>query len=52
MVLFLLMVGVIAMVSCVGLGAFSGVLDSAPDISNLDVTPTGYSTFVYDSQGN
>lgn len=52
MVLFLLMVGVVAMVSCVGLGAFRGILDSAPDISNIDVTPTGYSTFVYDSQGN
>lgn len=35
-----------------GLGAFRGVLDTAPDISNIDVTPRGYSTFVYDSDGN
>ena len=52
MVLFLLVVGVCAMAVCVGFGAFRGILDSAPDISNIDVTPTGYSTFVYDSQGN
>ena len=52
MVLFLLVVGVCAMAACVGFGAFRGILDSAPDISNIDVTPTGYSTFVYDSQGN
>ena len=52
MVLFLLVVGVCAMAACVGFGAFRGIIDSAPDISNIDVTPTGYSTFVYDSQGN
>ena len=35
-----------------GIGIFKGVLATAPDISNIDVTPTGYSTFVYDSEGN
>lgn len=33
-------------------GGFTAVLDTAPDISNIDVTPTGFSTFVYDSDGN
>lgn len=33
-------------------GVFKGVLASAPDIGNIDVTPSGYSTFVYDVQGN
>ncbi len=36
---------------CVGIGAFKGILASAPDISSLDVTPTGYATVVYNSQG-
>ncbi|MCR5304635.1 MAG: PBP1A family penicillin-binding protein [Lachnospiraceae bacterium] len=35
-----------------GVGIFKGILASAPDIGNIDVTPSGYSTFVYDVQGN
>ena len=45
-------IGVCALVLCLGLGAFRGVLDTSPDISNIDVTPSGFSTFVYDSEGN
>lgn len=35
-----------------GIGVFKGVLASAPDIGNIDVTPTGFSTFVYDIENN
>ena len=35
-----------------GVGVFRGVLASSPDISTIDVRPTGYSSTVYDSQGN
>lgn len=35
-----------------GIGIFNGVLATAPDIGNIDVTPTGFSTFVYDIEGN
>ena len=35
-----------------GIGVFKGVLASAPDISNVDVTPTRFSTFVYDIENN
>lgn len=35
-----------------GIGIFKGVLASAPDMSNIDVTPTGFSTFVYDIENN
>ena len=37
---------------CVGLGAFNGIISSSPDISSLDVTPKGYATVVYDSEGH
>ncbi|MCR5672630.1 MAG: transglycosylase domain-containing protein [Lachnospiraceae bacterium] len=37
---------------CIGVGLFMGVVDTAPDISNVDVAPAGYSTTVYDSEGN
>jgi penicillin-binding protein 1A len=33
-------------------GVWKGIIDSAPDISAIDVVPTGYSTTVLDSQGN
>ena len=36
----------------IGWGAFKGILDTSPDISNIDVTPSGFSTFVYDTEGN
>lgn len=30
-----------------GIGVMKGIIDSAPDISAIDVTPTGYQTIVY-----
>jgi len=36
----------------VGLGIFKGIIDTAPSIENVKVTPTGFSTFVYDLEGN
>lgn len=35
-----------------GIGMFRGVLATAPDIGMIDVTPTGFSTFVYDIEGH
>lgn len=34
-----------------GLGTFNGIIATAPDITNLDVSPSGFSTFVYDIEG-
>lgn len=35
-----------------GIGVFKGIIDTAPDITNIDVSPTGFSTFIYDKNGN
>lgn len=35
-----------------GIGVFKSILSTAPDISKITVTPTGRSSFVYDSEGN
>ncbi len=35
-----------------GIGAFNGIVASAPDIDVNDVAPVGFSTFVYDCEGN
>ena len=48
--LFVLSAGVIGV--SMGFGIFKGVIDTAPSIENIKVTPTGFSTFVYDLEGN
>lgn len=45
-------VSAIILVGCMGLGMFKGILNSAPDISTLDVVPDGYATVVYDCEGH
>lgn len=37
---------------CGGVGLYMGVIATAPDISNVDVAPAGFSTTVYDNEGN
>ena len=50
--LFILMItsGVICI--CLVAGIIHGLLDSAPDISDVNIMPSGYATFVYDADGN
>ncbi len=43
-------VGIIA--ASAGFGVFKGIIDTSPDITNINVTPTGFSTFAYDKEGN
>ncbi len=45
-----LSVGVLGL--CAGVGIFMGVINTAPDVSDIDVSPAGYSTTVYDNKGN
>lgn len=35
-------------VGCMGAGAFTGLIETAPDITLNDVTPSQYKTTVYD----
>lgn len=42
----------IVVISFTGFGMMKGIIANAPDISTLNVNPTGYSTTVYDSEGN
>lgn len=36
---------------CAALGIYKGILASAPDINTIDVSPTGYLSTIYDSEG-
>ncbi|MBR5420581.1 MAG: transglycosylase domain-containing protein [Lachnospiraceae bacterium] len=38
--------------ACLGIGMFRGILASTPSMENIDVTPTGYATNLYDSEGH
>ena len=40
------------MVACVGLGAFTGIIQTAPQISLDAVSPQWYQSYIYDSEGN
>ena len=33
-------------------GAYQGILDGSPDISDVNIMPAGFATFVYDADGN
>lgn len=41
-------------VICISLvfGIINGMIDSAPNISDVNIMPSGYATFVYDTNGN
>lgn len=44
---------IVAVVVCsTGLGMFRSIIDNSPDISPVDVSPTGYSSLLYDTEGN
>lgn len=45
-------IGAVAIGASLGIGVFKGIIDTSPSIENVDVTPTGFSTFVYDNEGN
>lgn len=50
-ILLICVVTIIVGGSCVVLGMIKGIIDTAPEISSIDVTPSGYATKVYDNSG-
>lgn len=51
-VTFIALIAVLAIGGCMGIGAMRGLIDDAPDISEVNIVPVGEATFVYDSNGN
>ena len=50
---FLIVFLCVGIVSAFGvLGIVKGVIDTSPDISQMTIAPTRFSTFIYDSEGN
>jgi penicillin-binding protein 1A len=50
LIIMVVVVGIIGVYA--GLGYLKGLIDSAPTITQIDVIPKGYTTYVYDSEGN
>lgn len=51
-ILFLSFAAVCVIVACMGLGAFRAIIDTSPDISDVNIMPIGNATFIYDADGN
>lgn len=51
-VVVIALIGVIAIGTGLGVGAYQGIVDSSPNVNTIDVSPKGFSTFVYDAKGN
>ena len=51
-VLFVSLIALCIAVTCLGGGSFRGVIDTAPDVDDIDIMPLGYATFLYDDAGN
>ena len=54
-VLRILLFSLIFLLVCtisLGIGVFKGILASTPDVSEANIIPVGYATYMYDSEGN
>ena len=50
--LFMGLITLCVVVTCVGIGSVRGVIANTPDVKNVDIMPLGYATFLYDDEGN
>lgn len=49
---FFALIALVVIGFCGGLGILRGLIDSAPDIADVNIMPIGYASFVYDADGN
>ena len=50
-IIFISLIALFVIGGCMGIGAFKGLLDDAPEISEINIVPVGEATFVYDANG-
>ena len=51
-ILLLSFIAVLVFGICAGLGAISGLIEDATDISNISLRPSESATYIYDQDGN
>ena len=50
--LFFLIIASMVIGVSAGVGVVKGIMDDSPDVSSLNIAPSGYATIIYDSDGN
>ncbi len=50
--LFFIFAAIVIIILCSGYGFVKGILDDTPDVASINISPSGYATFIYDSDGN
>ena len=45
-------IAVIVMGLCMGIGAYQGIIEDSPEITDTTIMPMGYASFIYDQNGN
>ncbi len=50
--LFVALILILVAVSCGGIGIVRGIIANAPDIDDINIQPSGFATFIYDTDGN
>ncbi len=51
-ILFFVIIAVVVIGACAAAGVVRGVIASSPDVDSINISPSGYATFIYDSEGN
>lgn len=51
-VILFLVIAVVVCGLCLGIGAYQGIIDDSPQITDANIMPLGYASFVYDEEGN
>ena len=51
-ILLFALIAYIVVVTCGVVGIVRGLIANAPDIDNINIQPSGFATFIYDSDGN
>ena len=49
-IIFILIAAVVAAIS-LGIGAYRGIIDDSPQITDANIMPLGYASFIYDQEG-
>ena len=52
LILLTLSLASVVVITCLGFGAVKGIIDGAPAIEDVNFSPSGFATFIYDSDGN
>ena len=51
-ILLVCFIGVIVMGLCMGIGAYQGIIEDSPEITDTTIMPMGYASFIYDQNGS